>query len=203
MAHRSYVALFSDIGGVLGTNGWDTELRLKISTFFGCDLNDIQARHRLMFDSYERGFMTFEEYLKSVFCHRSNSPTWQEIRDYAYAESIPWPDSIALLKQVKERNGLKLALISNEGEGLTAHRSRKFGLRNLADFTIFSHFVHLRKPDREMWRLALDLAQVQPEESIYIDDRKMFTDIAGSMGFTAIHHTSVEQTRATLQSFGL
>lgn len=203
MAQSTYLALFSDIGGVLGTNGWDTDLRLKISNFFGCDPNEIQARHRLMFDSYERGFMTFEEYIKSVFCDRANAPSWEQLRDFAYAESTAWPENIDLLKTVKLRNNLKLGLISNEGEGLTEHRSRKFGLRHLADFCIFSHFVHLRKPDREMWRLALHLAQVEPHEAIYIDDRGMFANIAASMGFATIHHKTLEGTRTALQSFGL
>lgn len=203
MAHRTYLALFSDIGGVLGTNGWDTQLRLKISNHFGCDHNEIQARHRLMFDSYERGYLTFEEYIRSVFCAQSDAPSWQEIRDFAYAESVPWPENLALLKSIKETSNLKVALISNEGEGLTEHRSRKFGLRQLADFCIFSHFVHLRKPDREIWRLALHLAQVEPYECVYIDDRMMFVDVAASMGFTAVHHKSLEETRDALTNLGL
>ncbi len=199
MAQRKFLAVFSDIGGVLGTNGWDTNLRLKISNHFHCDPHEIQARHRLMFDSYERGYMTFEEYLRAVFCLQP----WEHVRDFAYSESVPWPENIALLKTVKERNNLKLALISNEGEGLTEHRSRKFGLAELADFCIFSHFVHLRKPDREMWRLALNLAQVEAGKSVYIDDRKMFVEIAASMGFTAIHHKSLEQTRREFVELGL
>lgn len=199
MPTRKYIALFSDIGGVIGTNGWDTELRLKISRHFGCDANEVQARHRLMFDSYERGFMTFEEYIKTVFPDQD----WEAVRDGAYAESVPWPDNIDLLKQVKQRNGLKLAFISNEGEGLTEHRSRHFGLRTIGDFAVFSHFVHLRKPDREIWRLALHLAQVEPHESIYIDDRKMFVEVASSMGFTAVHHKSLDETRKQLEDLGL
>ena len=50
---------------------------------------------------------------------------------------------------------LKIALISNEGRGLTEHRVRKFHLRELAEFMIFSNCVGYRKPDREIWRLAL------------------------------------------------
>jgi len=199
MSGRRFVALFSDIGGVLGTNGWDTELRLRIANHFGCDHHEIQSRHRLMFDSYERGYLSFEEYIKAVFCERD----WREVRDYAYEQSVAWPENIALLRETKEKNGLKLALISNEGEGLTEHRVRKFGLREVADFMVFSHFVHLRKPDREMWKLALQLAQASAAESVYIDDRPMFVDIAVGLGFSAIHHTAVESTRAALESLGL
>jgi putative hydrolase of the HAD superfamily len=104
---------------------------------------------------------------------------------------------------VKRENRLKLALISNEGRGITEHRVGKFGLRELADFLVVSHYVHFRKPDLEMWRLALNLAQVTAEESIYVDDREMFVDVAREIGFTAIHHTSLEHTRAELKKIDL
>jgi len=94
-------------------------------------------------------------------------------------------------------------LISNEGEGLTEHRVRKFGLRELADFLVFSYFVHMRKPDLEIWNLALNLAQVDPSETIYIDDREMFAEVAAEMGFTAICHVSLEKTRDRLLQLGL
>jgi putative hydrolase of the HAD superfamily len=203
MADSHFVALFSDIGGVLGTNGWDTDLRTKIARHFGCDMDEIHSRHRLMFDSYERGYMTFEQYLNRVFCPGKWGFTLEQIRDFAYAESTPWPQNIQLLHRVKTANNLKLGLISNEGEGLTQHRVKKFGLRELADFLIFSYFVHMRKPDLEMWRLALNLAQVSPEETIYIDDREMFAEVAAELGFTAIRHTSLEDTQRQLTELGL
>jgi putative hydrolase of the HAD superfamily len=203
MANPKFVAVFSDIGGVLGTNGWDTELRLRIAERFRCDKEEIQARHRLMFDSYERGYMTFEQYLLRVFFATPRPFTIDEVRQFAYGESIPWHDNINLLRRVKAANNLKIGLISNEGEGLTEHRVRKFGLRELADFLVFSYFVHMRKPDLEIWNLALNLAQVDPSETIYIDDREMFAEVAAEMGFTAICHVSLEKTRDRLLQLGL
>ena len=203
MAQTRFRVLLSDVGGVLGTNGWDTALRDGIIQHFGLNLHEVSARHRLMFDSYERGFMTFEEYLNSVFFESPRAFTTHEVRSMAYDASTPWPECIDFLRLVKDRNALKVGLISNEGEGLTQHRVRKFGLGALADFMIFSYFVHMRKPDPAIWQLALDLLQVSPDECIYIDDRKMFAEIAGGMGLTAIHHTSVGETRARLMQLGL
>ena len=203
MANSRFLALFSDIGGVLGTNGWDTGLRLKVAQQFNCDLDDVQSRHRLMFDSFERGYMSFEQYLRKVFFSEARTFTMDEIRDFAFAQSIPWPDNIALVRDTKNANGLKLGLISNEGEGLTQYRVKAFGLREFADFQIFSYFVHMRKPDLEMWHLACNLAQVTPQEAIYIDDREIFADVASELGFTAIHHVSVESTKDQLSKLGL
>ncbi|MBV9083082.1 MAG: HAD-IA family hydrolase [Acidobacteriaceae bacterium] len=203
MANRTFRAVFSDIGGVLGTNGWDTGLRRRITDQFHCDFEDIERRHSLMFDSFERGHISFEDYLRRVFFAVPRGFGLEDIRDFAYKESTPWPDNIRFLQHLKRSNELKLALISNEGEGLTEYRVEKFGLRELADFVIFSHFVHMRKPDPEIWQLALNLLQLKPSQTIYIDDRALFADIAAGLGFIAIHHVSLEMTRHAIAGFGL
>ena len=67
MADARFRVLYSDIGGVLGTNGWDTDIRHNVCGKFSLPPDEIDKRHQLMFDSYERGFMTFEHYLRWVF----------------------------------------------------------------------------------------------------------------------------------------
>jgi putative hydrolase of the HAD superfamily len=203
MPDSKFQVLFSDIGGVLGTNGWDSQLRQKVIDRFGLDFDEVDKRHHLMFDSYERGFLSFEEYLKYVVFHIPRYFKLQELRDYVYAGSVAWQENIDLFARVKQANGLKLALISNEGQGITEHRIGKFGLRKLADYIVVSHCVHMRKPDAQMWKLALDLSQVTARECIYVDDRQMFVDVANDLGFTAFQHTSLESTRQKFKELGL
>ncbi len=195
--------LFSDIGGVLGNNGWDSALRRRLCEHFGIAYESIDARHRLLFDSFERGHIKFDDYLKRVFFAEPRNFRFEEVRDFVYEASVPWTENIIFMKDVKQRNGIKLALISNEGQGITEYRIEKFGLRELADFMVISHFTGMRKPDPSIWKLALNLAAVRPEESIYIDDREVFAEIAASMGFISIHHTSLETTRNHLARLGL
>ena len=203
MPPSKFHTLFSDIGGVLATNGWDTALRQRVATHFGVQLAEIEGRHQLTFDSYERGFMTFEHYLQRVFFASPRDFKLEDVRDYVYSQSVAWPENISFFHRVKLASHVKFGLISNEGEGITEHRLRKFGLREVADFMVISHFVHFRKPDPEIWKLALNLANARPEESIYIDDREMFADVASGLGFTAIHHTSLETTSTRLRELGL
>jgi putative hydrolase of the HAD superfamily len=195
--------LYSDIGGVLGTNGWDTRLRQRLCAHFDIDFGEIESRHHLMFDSYERGFLPLDDYLRHVFFDRAREFTIDQLRKFTFDQSTAWPENIAFFKRVKETNGLKMGLISNEGQGITEHRMGKFGLRDLADFIVVSHYVHMRKPDHQIWRLALNLAQATPEESIYIDDRQMFAGVAAELGFTAVHHVSLEDTRTRFGKLGL
>jgi putative hydrolase of the HAD superfamily len=195
--------LYTDIGGVLGTNGWDSEIRRGACERFQVDFEDIDQRHHLMFDSYERGFLPLESYLRYVFFGEERSFTLNELTSYIYSRSVAWPENIQLFAGVKKANGFKFALISNEGQGITEHRIGKFGLREVADFMVISHCVHMRKPDHQIWRLALDLAQVTAAESIYVDDREMFVQVALELGFTAFQHVSVASTRRKFLDLGL
>ena len=203
MSAGKFQVLFSDIGGVLGTNGWGSGLRSKVVSHFGLDAEVIEKRHQLTFDSYERGFLTFNQYLDYVFFDQPRAFELAELRDLIYAGSVSWPENIELFHRVKIANGLKLGLISNEGQGITEHRVGKFGLRAVADFMVISHCVHMRKPDWQIWKLALDLAQVQVNESIYVDDREMFVKVAADLGFTAFQHVSLEETRSRFEELGL
>ena len=203
MSATKFKMMFSDIGGVLATNGWDSGTRKAVCTKFGIDPDEIEPRHRLIFDTYERGYMSFEEYLRQVFFNVPRNFNIEEIRDFAHRQSVEWTENIDFLREVKRANQLKLALISNEGQGIAEYRAAKFKLRDLADFIVVSCFVHMRKPDRSIWQLALDLAQVTAKESIYIDDRAIFADRAAELGFTAIHHVSLDNTRKQLGTLGL
>ncbi len=110
---------------------------------------------------------------------------------------------IDLVRKLKDRYGLKVAVVSNKGRELTEYRVRRFELGKLADFFISSCFVHFRKPDADIYRIALDIAQVQPSQVIYIEDRPMFVEVAQSLGIHGIIHTSYQSTSKSLEQFGL
>jgi putative hydrolase of the HAD superfamily len=203
MADARFRVLYSDIGGVLGTNGWDSAIRHDACLKFDLSLDEIDKRHQLMFDSFERGFLKFEEYLRWVFFGVPRAFSLETLRDFALSASVPWPENIALLHRVKTANNLKFGLISNEGQGITEYRVNTFGLREIADFMVVSHCVHMRKPDRQIWQLALDLAQVTPDQCVYVDDREMFVDVAAAMGFTAFQHVDLNSTREKFERLGL
>ena len=65
-----------------------------------------------------------------------------------------------------------------------------------SDFFISSCFVHFRKPDADIFRLALDIAQVPAGQVVYIEDQPMFVQIAEGLGIHGIRHTDYQSTRA-------
>ena len=187
-------ALFLDIGGVMLTNGWDRKSREKAAKQFGLDLDELNDRHRMTFDTYESGKLSLDEYLKRAVFYQERPFTLEAFRNFMYEQSEAYPEMIALIKALKERYGLKIAVVNNEGRELNEHRIRKFRLNDFVDFFISSCFVHFRKPDADIWKVALDIAQVPLEEVVYIDDRMMFVQVAESLGLRGICHKKVEQT---------
>jgi putative hydrolase of the HAD superfamily len=109
---------------------------------------------------------------------------------------------IEMLVQLKAR-GLKIAVVSNESLELNAYRIRTFKLDALVDSFISSCFVHLRKPDANIFRLALAITQTPAHKVLYIENTPMFVQIAEGLGINSILHTDYKSTRAQLASFGL
>jgi putative hydrolase of the HAD superfamily len=55
--------LFLDVGGVLLTNGWGHESRQRAAEQFGFDYLEMDVLHDFMFNTYEIGRITLDEYL--------------------------------------------------------------------------------------------------------------------------------------------
>jgi len=195
--------LFLDIGGVLLTDGWDHHARKRAATTFKLELAEMEERHHLTFETYEEGKLTLEEYLGLVVFYRKRSFTRAQFRRFIFAQSKPYPEMIELAAQLKVRHGLKIAVVSNEARELNMYRIRKFKLDRFVDFFISSCFLHIRKPDADIFRLALDIAQVPARQVVFIDNTPMFVQIAEGLGIRSILHTDYASTCTKLASFGL
>ena len=200
---KPITTLFLDIGGVLLTNGWDHTMRRQAAEEFGLDYVVMNERHHLTFDTYEEGKLSLHEYLQRVVFFRERPFSLDEFKRYMFDQSRPQRDMIDLVCRLKEQYGLKTAAVSNEGRELTIHRIEAFDLGSFIEFFISSCFVHYRKPDEDIYRIALDIAQVPPEQVLYIEDRPMFVEVARGLGIRGIVHKDYESTRAALERFGL
>ena len=199
---KNISVLFLDIGGVLLTNGWDGDMRRSAAEKFGLDYDEMNERQNLVYEAYERGLITLAEYLGKVVFHRKRKfPPGQFIK-YMFSMSRPFNESIELFKKLAKTHLLKVAAVNNEGRELNDYRISKFHLSELIEFFISSCFVHLRKPDEAIYRLALDIARVSPQEVLYIDDREFFVEVAAGLGINAIYHQDIEKTRRAIARFG-
>ncbi len=194
---------FVDIGGVLLTNGWDHHARRRAASNFKLAWAPMEARHRMAFEIHEEGKLTFEEYLGLVVFDEKRPFTRAQFRTFMLSQSKPYPRMIKMIAGLKLHHGLKIVVVSNESRELNAHRIATFKLGEFVDLFVSSCFVRMRKPDANIFRLALDIAQVLPREVVYIENTPMFVEIAEGLGIRSILHTGFDSTRAELASLGL
>lgn len=193
-------AIFWDIGGVLLSNGWDRDQRRVVVTQFGLDQSDFQERHKLIVPELEMGRLTLDDYLtQTVFMH-PQSFTREQFVVAMEAQSVPNEDALALLRSLTGR--YRMYALNNESRELNAYRRRAFNLDDslLAFFT--SCYLGLSKPGPAIYRLALDLAGVQPTQALMIDDRLQNVEAARSVGMQAIHFQDAGQARGELERLG-
>jgi putative hydrolase of the HAD superfamily len=203
MSGKPITHLFTDLGGVLLTNGWDHSLRHTTADRFGIDSAEMDERHHLTYDTYESGKMGLAAYLDRVIFYEPRSFTRDDVIDFILGEARAFPEMIDLVRRLKARHGIKVAVLSNEGRELTADRIRRFRLDEFVDFFIVSCYVHFRKPDEDIFRVALDVAQADPSRVVYLEDRPMFVEVAASLGMHAVWHQGYESTRERLAALGL
>jgi putative hydrolase of the HAD superfamily len=195
--------LFLDIGGVLLNNGWDHLARRRAAKHFKLDWSGMEQRHALNFETHEVDKLTFSEYLDRVVFYEKRPFTRAEFRRFMFAQSKPVAGMIELVRSLKAKFGLKLIVVSNESRELNAYRIRNFKLAGFVDAFISSCFVHLRKPDADIFKLALDIAQTPARQIVYIENTPMFVQVAEGFGIRSILHTDYESTCAKLALLGL
>jgi putative hydrolase of the HAD superfamily len=120
-----------------------------------------------------------------------------------FDQSKPYLKMLALVPQLKSQYGLKIVVISNESRVLNAHRIHTYALDHFVDTFISSCFVGIRKPDLDIFRLALDVSQTVPEQAVFIDNTPMFAEIAERLGMHSIVHHGYASTYEELVSLGL
>lgn len=194
----SITCMFLDIGGVVLTDGWDRHARRRAMTHFKLEPAETEPRHHLVWDTYQAGKLTLDEYFDHVVFFHKRSFSRAQFRRFMFAQSQPYPDMIDLIARLRARHRLKIVVVSNEGRELNAHRVRKFRLAKFVDVFVSSCFAHVLKPDADIFRLALDVAQTPAQSVVYIDDTPMFVEVAEGMGIRGIVHTDQETTNTAL-----
>jgi len=191
------------MGGVILTNGWPQSSRKLAAEKFSLDFKEFNDRHKLFFDTYESGKISLGDYLQNVVFYEPRNFTPEAFTEFIFQQTQPLNDMLEFVFKLKQQYGIRVIALNNEGRELNDYRIRTFGLEKLFDAFISSAFVQLRKPDQEIYTLALDIAFVKPSEAPYIDDRLVFINVARSLGIQGIQHTSLENTRRELLQYGI
>ena len=199
MKNSDLKILFFDIGGILLSNGWGHESRHEAAKRFGLDYDEVNALHNFIFNVYEIGSITLDEYLDTVIFNHPREFTREDFKQFIYSQSVELPETLAWLKEWKKGCGFRIISINNEGKELNDYRVQKFKLHEFFDAFVSSCEVKMRKPDPGIFQLAMGIAMVSPKQCVYFDDRIMFVNAAQKLGIRAFQHTDLASTKAILE----
>ena len=200
---RKITTLFWDIGGVILTNGWDRGSRREAAEAFHLDWEEFQDRHELAFPAFDAGQTSLDEYLNRTLFYRPREFTREEFTAFMFAQSREYAESRAVLDSVARSGKYFIGAINNEPLELNEYRIQAFDLRR--DFLVFfsSCYVHSRKPEELIFRVALRVTQRAPENCVFIDDRPLNLESPRRLGMNVIHYQDAQQLACDLQKYGV
>ena len=192
--------LFLDIGGVLLSNAWGHESREKAAELFKLDFKETEHLHNFIFNVYEIGKITLDQYINIVVFNKERSFSKESFKEFMFAQSIELPGMLQWLKDFKAKNrNLRIISINNEGTDLNNYRIEKFELHRCFDAFVSSGEVGMRKPDPGIFQLAMGIAKVPPEHCFYFDDRIILAQAAARLGINAYQHQNLDTTKSIIE----
>lgn len=195
--------LFWDVGGVLLTNGWDTDARRRAARKFELNWEHFRERHELVSTQFEKGKLGLDEYLECVVFHEPRGFSNAEFRKFMFSQSQPDNEALNLLKRVAASRMYQMATLNNESRELNLHRIERFKFRDYFSVFFSSCFLGFKKPEPEIYQAALDVTQRNERDCLYIDDRSLNLETARRMGIHTIHFKSADQLRQELIRYGI
>jgi putative hydrolase of the HAD superfamily len=205
------VILF-DVGGVLLTNGWDRRERAAAVAQFKLDAQELEARHVEVFEAWERGEISLDQYLDRAVFYEPRSFSRGEFFDFMLTQSQLLPDgAMPILKELSARSesaddgmgDCMIGALNNEARETNDFRFGKFDLRRYFKVAFSSCYVGLRKPEPAMYRRALDILGRPAQRVLFIDDREENVAGGAAAGMTAIRFTGEVELRKELERLGV
>jgi putative hydrolase of the HAD superfamily len=194
--------IFFDIGGVILTNAWDRHQRRATVEAFHLDHDEFQDRHDFVAHDFEIGQLELSEYLTRTVFYRDRTFSREDFTAAMFAHSRELPGSIDFLDELSA-TGLQLASLNNESLEINEHRIRSFALNTRLSLFLSSCYLGVKKPEADIYELALRITQRSPDECVFVDDRALNLECAADVGMDGVLFTGVDDLRWQLIERGV
>lgn len=184
-----------DIGGVI----IDIDHRRTAQAFAELGIPDFITRYSMtaqkpVFEQYELGQLSCEEFRRKVAAELPLKLTDEQF-DSAWSALLaePPPRRIELIRSLGER--YRVFILSNTNRIHIGAMNRKLmnnlripSLDALVERAYFSCELGMRKPNRDIYEHVLGDSQLNPSETLFIDDLLANVQTAQSLGYRVHHH---------------
>jgi putative hydrolase of the HAD superfamily len=156
-------------------------------------------------DAFDSGALTGHAFWQRIVEQAGLEPRGQMIDELVDWDARMWmTENRAMLDWQLElhRRGLLTAIISNMGDSIHKAMVSEFAWLARFDALVWSYELRITKPDAAIYRLALAKLGAEPEETLFIDDRKANVDAAIALGMRGAVFTTAAQLRADLIAQG-
>jgi putative hydrolase of the HAD superfamily len=182
-----------DLGGVI----LNIDYKLTETAFIAAGIPNFpelysQLRQSDLFDKFEVGEMTREEFITELRRAANSSVTDEQILNAWNAMLLDYPvRRLQILQQLRLYYDLFLLSNTNEihEEAFNELLMRSHGIPNIGVFfdkVYLSHRVGLRKPMKEIFQRVLDDNGLKPEDTLFIDDSPQHIAAAKELGIQTI-----------------
>lgn len=156
--------------------------------------------------AYDEGKLTGVTFFQKLARDAGLSLTAEQIEELNRQDARMWttqnPAMLAWQRSLKAA-GIRTAILSNMGDSVLEKIKRDFQWIDDFDVLVWSFQLHMAKPDAAIYKHALKELGTQPEETMFIDDKRVNIEAAQALGMQAFEFTTVSQLRSDLERAGL
>ena len=201
----SIKAVVFDYGGVISFQPEQEKMEC-LAAHAGAELEKFEPLLWSMRGEYDRGNISAREYYTMVLKDLGISIDDKNLDELIRMDYDNWKNinqnTVELMEEVK-RAGYKLGILSNMPHDFLLWARKNVPAFSLPHVSIFSCEVNLIKPEEEIYRKLLFLADVKGEELVFFDDRSENITSAEQLGIKALLWKDPENARRELIDLGV
>ena len=202
-------AVVFDYGMVL-TGPREPEAHAALMQLTGLPPDQFEALYWADRHAYDEGKLTGLEFWRKILrvAGLSMGPAESDSRaeELNLWDARMWttenPAMLAWQLELKRR-GIRTAILYNMGDNVLANMEREFDWLGRFDVLVWSYKLGIAKPEPAIYRHVLNELGVQPEETLFLDDKLVNIEAAQALGVRAIQFSTVEKLRKDLIAAGL
>ena len=155
--------------------------------------------------AYDEGTLTGVAFWQKFGRDSGLSLSAVDLAELNRQDAVMWttqnPTMIAWQRKLKAHN-MRTAILSNMGDSVLENIKREFRWIDDFDVLVWSFQLRLAKPDPAIYRHVLKELDTLPEETLFLDDKRINVEAAQALGMKALEFTTVERLRDDLVAAG-